>query len=131
MQVEPRLRHFKGDMWTEEADGQKEGLGLRCAHFPNGPIHHHVVAGLFIGHAQWGGPEKFRRTQWPARTYTHFRVGLELRANPVFRNRVEWVAAVGVPRRGIVLRVAGCPLQGVENLPATHGPVAVIAKVLG
>ena len=55
----------------------------------------------------------------------------DLGSRPVCGNWVERVATIGVPGICIVLRIARSPLERVEYLPATNGPIAVIAKVLG
>ena len=133
IKVEPSLRDFPRDVWPEQTNREKERLVAGLLHLLDRPVGDEMIPIGFLWIPEHRRPKKLTSRMTAKRAalrQTGLFIGDQFRPWPIGGDRIERIAAISIPRVGIVLGVARCPLQRVKNLAATQRAVAVIAEVL-
>ena len=133
IQIEPSLRHFPRDVWPEQTNREKERLAAGLLHLLDRPVGNKMISIAFLWVTEHRRPKKLTSRMTAKRTalcQPCLFIGDQFRPWPISGDGIKRIAAIIIPRIGIVLRVARRPLQRVKNLATAQRAVAVIAEVL-
>ena len=106
IKIEPALGHLPRDVRTEEAHREKQRLVARLFHLFDCPVRDKVVAVALLRLRQWCRTKQLAAGVPAKRTalgQTGIHIRHQFRPWPIGRNRVVGIAAIIVPRLGIIL----------------------------